>query len=155
MNIGSSCLAPARNSACDHPATPPRLATGAALLVAALALSLVPATVAAFDVAQEDLNTSLIHAAGQGDLRSFNLALGMGANINAIDRNGNNAVLLAVQGQQHAMLRMLLDKGVKPDARGSSGFTPLTFTPPCSSFKRSPTRSLSVMSRALNSNNSS
>lgn len=79
------------------------------------------------DIRQEDLDASLIYAAGQGDTNSFNLALSMGANINATDRHGNNAVLTATQGEQHRMLRMLLDKEVEPNARGASGFTPLTY----------------------------
>lgn len=91
------------------------------------ALALGPRAALADDIRQEDLNSSLIHAAGQGDATSFNLALGLGANINAVDRLGNNAVLLATQGQQRAMLRTLLDRGVNPDARGGSGFTPLTY----------------------------
>jgi ankyrin repeat protein len=97
------------------------------LLGLLLALAVGPHAGIAADVAQEDLNASLIHAAGHGDTVSFNLALSLGANMNAIDRHGNNAVLLATQGEQHVMLRILLDKGVNPDARGGSGFTPLTY----------------------------
>lgn len=81
----------------------------------------------AAEIRQEDLDSNLISAAGQGHLASFNLALSLGANINAVDRNGDNAVLLATQGEQHGMLRMLLDKGVDPNARGGSGLTPLTY----------------------------
>jgi ankyrin repeat protein len=92
-----------------------------------LALSLGSQPGFADEIRQEDLDASLIQAAGQGDSTSFNLALSLGANINATDRHGNNAVLLATQGEQHALLRTLLDKGVNPDARGSSGFTPLTY----------------------------
>ena len=84
------------------------------------------ATLAA-DIRQEDLNSSLIYAAGQGDMSSFNLALSLGANINAIDRSGNNAVLMATQGEQQRVLRLLLDKGVDPNVSGGSGFTPLTY----------------------------
>lgn len=75
---------------------------------------------------QEDLDGSLIHAARQGDMTSFNLALDLGANLNAVGRDGGNAVLAAVQGERHQMLRLLLDKGVDPEAVDASGFTPLT-----------------------------
>jgi ankyrin repeat protein len=97
------------------------------LLCMFLASAIRPSPGLAADIRQEDLNSSLIHAAGQGDVSTFNLALSLGANINAVDRNGNNAVLLATQGEQHGMLRLLLDKGVNPNARGASGFTPLTY----------------------------
>lgn len=96
-------------------------------LCAALAFGVAAQPGFAAELSQDDLNFSLIQAAGRGDMTSFNLALGLGANIHAMDRQGNNAVLLATEGQQSQMLRMLLEKGVDPDARGGSGFTPLTY----------------------------
>ncbi len=84
------------------------------------------ATLAA-DIRQEELNSSLIYAAGQGDMSSFNLALNLGANLNAVDHSGTNAVLAATEGEQHRVLRLLLDKGGDPNVSGGSGFTPLTF----------------------------
>jgi ankyrin repeat protein len=90
------------------------------------ALALMPAANAT-DISQDDLDESLVNAAGQGDMNSFNIALALGANLNAVDRRGNNAVLAATQGNRAPLLRTLLDKGVNPDVHGSSGFTPLTF----------------------------
>jgi len=58
-------------------------------------------------------------------MQSFNMALGLGANINAVDKSGNNAVLSAVDGEQHQLLRLLLEKHVSPNVRGGSGYTPL------------------------------
>ena len=102
-------------------------ATGRFFLAVLLVLVTWPLTNSAAEVSQEDLNANLIAAAGQGRLASFNLVLGQGANIHAVDRHGNNAVLMATQGRQFAMLRTLLDKGVNPDVRGGTGFTPLTY----------------------------
>jgi ankyrin repeat protein len=97
----------------------------ALLLIAVLAACATPASE---DVRQDDLDSSLIAAARTGNLHDFNLALKLGANLRAVDRDGTNAVLAATEGGQHGLLRQLLDKGVDPNARGGSGFTPLTFT---------------------------
>jgi len=78
------------------------------------------------DIRREDLDGSLIRAAGNGDLRSYNLVLGLGANPRAVDAHGNNAVLAATEGAQPALLRIALDAGASPNVRGASGFTPLT-----------------------------
>ena len=97
--------------------------------LSALALFAVFATQAAQarDTPKDDLDRSLIRAAGKGDQRSFNLVQGLGANLHAKDAHGNNAVLAAVEGDQPAMLRILLDQRVSPNTRGESGFTPLTY----------------------------
>ena len=96
------------------------------LLVALIALA--PFTTAnSSEIRQEDLDESLIEAAGRGDMTTFNIAVGLGANLNATDRHGNNVVLAATQGNRTQLLRTLLDKGIYPNTRGSSGFTPLTF----------------------------
>jgi len=79
------------------------------------------------EISQEHLDESLIAAAGRGDMTTFNIAVGLGANLNATDRRGNNVVLAATQGNRTQLLRTLLDKGIYPNALGSSGFTPLTF----------------------------
>lgn len=79
------------------------------------------------EIRQEDVDASLIQAVGRGDMDGYNRAVGLGGNIHATDRHGNNAVLAATEGQQHALLRRLLDQGVNPDIRGGSGFTPLTY----------------------------
>lgn len=76
---------------------------------------------------QRDLDAALIRAAGNGDTNGFNQAIARGANLHAVDALGNNAVLMAAEGERYPMLRLLLDKGVDPDARGASGFTPLTY----------------------------
>ena len=81
----------------------------------------------AADIRQEDLDESLITAASRGDMRSFNTAVSLGANLNAVDRQGTNAVLAATQGNRTQLLRTLLGKGINPNALGGSGFTPLTY----------------------------
>jgi len=81
----------------------------------------------AAEVRQEDVDESMIAAAGQGDMTTFNIAIGLGANLNAVDRHGNNAVLAATRGDRTELLRTLLDKGVDPNKLGGSGFTPLTY----------------------------
>jgi len=98
----------------------------AALFACAACVLALPASFAA-DISQADLDGSLIRAAGNGDLRSFNLVLGLGANIRAVDAQGNNAVLAATEGAQPALLRIALDGGASPNVRGASGFTPLTY----------------------------
>ena len=98
---------------------------GAAALLAALLLG--PIAVLADDIRQEDLDSSLVDAAGHGDWVSFNLALGMGASLNAVKHDGSNAVLTATQGRQMQMLQLLLHKGVSPNILGGSGFTPLAY----------------------------
>ena len=84
-------------------------------------------TANAQEIRQEDIDGSLIAAAGRGDMNTFNTALQLGANIKATDRHGDNAVLTATQGNHTQLLALLLDKGVSPNAKGSSGFTPLTY----------------------------
>jgi ankyrin repeat protein len=97
------------------------------LFCAFLGLSMWSRPGCAADIRQEDLDFSLIQAAGRGDVASFNLALTLGANVAATDRQGTNAVLMATQGEQHRLLRMLLDQGGDPNVCGASGFTPLAF----------------------------
>jgi ankyrin repeat protein len=92
----------------------------------AVCLSLLSPAGGAAEIPQADLDGSLIRAAGNGDLRSYNLVLGLGANPRAVDAHGNNAVLTATEGAQPALLRIALDAGASPNARGASGFTPLT-----------------------------
>lgn len=91
-----------------------------------LLIALIPLVGLSTEISQDDLNRSLSYAARQGDMGSFNTALALGASLYARDRDGNNAVLMAVQGRQNSLLRTLLDKGVETDLVGSSGQTPLT-----------------------------
>lgn len=80
----------------------------------------------AAQISQDDLQTSLTDAARHGDMRSFELARSLGANIHSTDRNGDNCVLAAVEGHQYVLLRSLLRDGVDTDLVGSSGLSPLT-----------------------------
>jgi ankyrin repeat protein len=81
----------------------------------------------AADLTRDDLNSSLMYAARQGDRVAYAAALKLGANPRATDRRGNNAAVMAAQGGQHEMLRMVLDAGADPNARGASGLTPLAY----------------------------
>ena len=75
---------------------------------------------------QEQIDARLLDAVRRGDLNACEQALNQGASIHAIDAQGNNAVLNAVEGQQPVLLRRFLEQGVDPNVRGGSGFTPLT-----------------------------
>lgn len=99
-----------------------------ALRVFAVLVALIPFSLAgAADIRQEDLDGSLVAAASAADMNSFNIALKLGANLNAIDAHGNNVVLAATLGNHTELLRTLLEKGVNPGIVGSSGFAPLAY----------------------------
>ena len=104
----------------------PRLRTAAMLGAVLLGVIAGQPLAGAAEIAQADLDGSLIRAAGTGDLRSFNLVLRLGANVRAVTRHGDNVVLAAVDGDQPALLRLVLDMGASPEVRGAAGFTPLT-----------------------------
>jgi len=89
-------------------------------------LAMATFTVEAQEISQADLNQSYTQAVRQGDVRALAALQELGANPQARDRNGDNAVLMAVIGRQDALLRTLLDRGVDTDVVGSSGLTPLT-----------------------------
>lgn len=76
---------------------------------------------------QEQIDARLLDAVRRGDLSACELALNQGASVHAVDAQGNNAVLNAVEGQQPLLLRKFLEQGVDPNTRGGSGFTPLTY----------------------------
>lgn len=71
----------------------------------------------------EDYN--LLQAAQQGNLKKFNLMVNLGGNPHAVDRDGNNAVMLAAYGGNREILRQLILRRVDVDKKGGSGFTPL------------------------------
>ena len=75
--------------------------------------------------ASRDDDTSLIEAAGRGDVRIFKMMLDMGANPNAFDPGGNSAILMAAYHSQRDMVRRLIELHANVNISGNIGYTPL------------------------------
>lgn len=69
-------------------------------------------------------NSALMFAARSGDLRSAQLLVNAGSDINAISAFGTSPAVMAVHGGNAELLAFLLDSGADPDA-ADSGHTPL------------------------------
>jgi ankyrin repeat protein len=73
--------------------------------------------------------TLLHHAALKGDPEMVNLLLDGGANVNAVDNNGDNSLYLALNLPLHfhkiIIVQRLLDSGVNVNHQNHDGWTPL------------------------------
>jgi ankyrin repeat protein len=73
--------------------------------------------------------TLLHHAALKGDPEMVNLLLDGGANVNAVDNNGDNSLYLALNLPLHfhkiIIVQRLLDYGVNVNHQNHDGWTPL------------------------------
>lgn len=88
------------------------------------------------EISRQNLDESLVAAAGNDDRHSYDLVMGLGATIHGVDRHGGNAVLTATVGGHSELLRSLIEQGVEPNARGGSGFTALTHASLAGSLRR-------------------
>ena len=70
-------------------------------------------------------NEALIEASGNGNVYSVVAALDAGANVGAVDGDGNSALHRACSGGHGAVVNALLDAGADPMAPGAAGFHPL------------------------------
>lgn len=86
------------------------------VLLAALALSMLPFVAAATDLA------SLIRS---GDHEGALAAIRNGADVNTLEADGSSALLWAVHRVDHEIVQALLQAGAKPDVRNALGVTPL------------------------------
>jgi ankyrin repeat protein len=75
--------------------------------------------------ATDTLDNRLRKAAARGDLRSVKTLLAKGADVNAKNQIGMNALMAAVRGGHLKVVKFLIDKGAKVDARDNDGFTAL------------------------------
>lgn len=65
--------------------------------------------------------TPLFQAAFQGDVAIATLLVKRGADVNAQDRYGENALREAIAGGRESMVEFLLEAGAKPDHRNKKG----------------------------------
>ena len=72
---------------------------------------------------QQDRATPLHAAAATGDMAEVRALLAAGVAVDAVDRQGRTALLLAVEGDRAEIARVLLDAGASPNAR-SEGTCP-------------------------------
>jgi ankyrin repeat protein len=70
------------------------------------------------------LENKLFTAAKKGDVCNLRIALEMGANINALDNDGNTALILAVNGKNAECVWMLMLHGASKFIPNKLGFTP-------------------------------
>lgn len=69
--------------------------------------------------------TTLLDAVDAGDVRTVDLLLDKGADLNAVDRPGFNALRKAAFTGQVALVERLLSRGAQVDARDKDGWTAL------------------------------
>jgi ankyrin repeat protein len=72
-----------------------------------------------------DNDLGLIEASARGDLRIFKMMLEMGANPDAVDKGGNNAVLVAAYYSHRDMVRRLIELHANVNVKGSIGYAPI------------------------------
>ncbi|MBN1531610.1 MAG: ankyrin repeat domain-containing protein [Spirochaetes bacterium] len=65
----------------------------------------------------------LLEGSKTGDMGKVTAALEKGANINAVDHNGNTPLMLASQNGRTEIVRLLAGKGAAVNAANSAGFT--------------------------------
>jgi ankyrin repeat protein len=68
--------------------------------------------------------TPLLFAAQQGELKSAELLLAVGADVNDVDASGSSVLVVAAHSGHGALGRLLLDRGADPNAAGA-GYTAL------------------------------
>ncbi len=73
---------------------------------------------------EEGGNSALMFAARSGDLRSAQLLVGAGSDVNAVSAFGTSSVIMAVHGGNAQLLAFLLDNGADAD-NAASGHTAL------------------------------
>ena len=71
------------------------------------------------------LNTRLLEAASVGDVNAVKDALYSGADVDARDRLGNTALILAADGGSQAVVRLLIAYKASVNAVNKFGYTPL------------------------------
>jgi len=64
-------------------------------------------------------------AAKSGDIRGLEAALAGNVDVNALDTNGQTALVLAIQNNHVDIVRALLAHGANPNTPNSRGLTPV------------------------------
>jgi hypothetical protein len=73
---------------------------------------------------QQDRATPLHAAAATGDVAEVRALLAVGVAVDAVDRQGRTALLLAVEGDRVEIARLLLDAGASPNVQAANEDTP-------------------------------
>ena len=94
-------------------------------------------TPAALDpVKQKKLNNSFLSAAKRGKVGEMKMFLERGADVNATDKDGNNALLLLLEKYPEAeVTQSLIDMGINVSAGNKRGRTPIKLTIHLSDYK--------------------
>ena len=71
------------------------------------------------------LNSALLFAAGAGNIAAYQELVLLGADVNSVDADGNNALHLAISNQKPEMVRQLIHDGVDVNKRNNHGDAPL------------------------------
>ena len=80
-------------------------------------------------VKQKKLNNSFLSAAKRGKINEAKMWLERGAEVNATDKDGNNALMLVLEKQPEIeVTQFLIDLGVDVTAGNKFGRTPIDFT---------------------------
>jgi ankyrin repeat protein len=76
-------------------------------------------------VAIAGINEDLIKEIGSGDLPEVKRLLAKGADVNAKDRDGSTALMIASSLDKPEVVQLLLDEGADVNARNKNGLTAL------------------------------